>query len=85
MAGVLLGWELGNGIGYARRLADIADRLAAAGHEPVLALRDPTALAETPHRVMKAPEVVGRLRPGTRGFIPAGFADLMACNGFGRS
>ena len=83
MAGVLLGWELGNGIGYARRLADIADRLAAAGHEPILALRDPTALAETPHRVVRAPEVVGRLRPGTRGFIPAGFADLMACNGFG--
>ena len=26
MASILLGWELGNGIGYARRLSDIADR-----------------------------------------------------------
>ena len=42
MASILLGWELGNGIGYARRLSDIADRLGAEGHKPVLALRDPS-------------------------------------------
>ena len=83
MASILLGWELGNGIGYARRLSDIADRLKAEGHEPVLALRDPAALGEPRHRVLRGPEVVGRLRPGVRGFVPAGFADLMACNGFG--
>ncbi len=83
MARILLGWELGNGIGYARRLGAVADRLAEAGHEPVLALRDTGALAQTAHPVLQAPVVVGRLRPGTREFIPAGFADLMACNGFG--
>lgn len=83
MARILLGWELGNGIGYARRLAAIADRLKAEGHEPVLALREPKALPHAVHPVLQAPIVVGRLRPGTRGFVPAGFADLMAVNGFG--
>ncbi|HXV25323.1 MAG TPA: nucleotide disphospho-sugar-binding domain-containing protein [Alphaproteobacteria bacterium] len=83
MARILLSWELGNGIGYARRLASVADRLAAEGHEPVLSLRDVTALSESAHPVLQAPVVVGRLRPGTRSFVPAGFADLMACNGFG--
>ncbi len=83
MARLLLGWELGAGIGYARRLSAIADRLAAEGHEPVLALREPAALPASAHPVLQAPIVVGRLRPGTRSFVPAGFADLMACNGFG--
>jgi rhamnosyltransferase subunit B len=83
MARILLGWELGNGIGYARRLAAIADRLAAHGHEPVLALRDRTALVAPAHPVLQGPIVTGRLRPGTKGFNPAGFADLIACNGFG--
>ncbi|HVG81016.1 MAG TPA: glycosyl transferase-like UDP-glucuronosyltransferase, partial [Methylomirabilota bacterium] len=67
MARILLGWELGNGIGYARRLAAIAAGLRAAGHEPVLALREPKALADPAHPVLQAPLVVGRLRPGTRG------------------
>jgi EryCIII-like glycosyltransferase len=83
MAVILFGWELGNGLGYARRLAAIADRLSAEGHQPVLALRDPAALGTARHWIVRAPEVVGRLRPGIRGFVPAGFADLMACNGFG--
>jgi rhamnosyltransferase subunit B len=83
MARILLGWELGNGIGYARRLAAIADRLAEIGHQPVLALRDIGALPNSAHPVVQAPMVVGRLRPGTRSFVPAGFADLIACNGFG--
>ncbi|HVG81865.1 MAG TPA: nucleotide disphospho-sugar-binding domain-containing protein [Methylomirabilota bacterium] len=83
MARILLGWELGNGIGYARRLAAIADRLMEAGHEPVLALREPKALPDPTHPVLQAPLVVGRLRPGTRGFVPAGFTDLIAVNGFG--
>lgn len=82
MARILLGWELGAGIGYARRLAAIAGRLAADGHESVLALREPAALPGSVYPVLQAPIVVGRLRPGTRSFVPAGFADLMACNGF---
>ena len=43
LATVLLGWELGRGIGYARRLALVAAALARLGHRPVLALRDPAA------------------------------------------
>ena len=83
MAKILLGWELGTGIGYARRLQSIAGRLAAHGHEPVLALREPAAAESCPYPVLRAPQIVGRLTPGTARFVPAGFADLMACNGFG--
>ena len=60
MAVILFGWELGNGLGYARRLAAIADRLSADGHQPVLALRDPAALGTARHWIVRAPEVVGR-------------------------
>ncbi len=89
MGKVLLGWEMGLGIGYAVRLLDIARALSAVGHQPVLALHN---LEQTwklsiddPFPVIQAPKVVGRLDPETtrHGFRPTGFADLMACNGFG--
>lgn len=87
MAAVLLGWELGSGIGYARRLALIADRLAALGHSPVLALRDPAAAWQAAgqgrHPIVPAPYVIGRLDPQGGPFMPAGYGDLMVCNGFG--
>src|SRR5262249_55420426 len=87
MATVLLGWELGSSIGYAHRLRLIADRLAAAGHQPVLALRDPAAVwqaaGQRRHPILPAPYVIGRLVPGAGAFVPASYGDLMACNGFG--
>src|SRR5262245_27653099 len=55
MARILLGWELGNGIGYARRLAAIADRLAEIGHQPVLALPDEGALPISAQPIVRAP------------------------------
>jgi len=89
LATVLLGWELGRGIGYARRLALVAAALARLGHRPVLALRDPAATwvpaGAGAFEIVPAPYVIGRLKPGTRRFTPASFADLMACNGFGHS
>ena len=86
---VLLGWELGDGIGYASRLLAIARQLARSGHEPVVALRNfettwPLS-TDDPFPVIQAPMVMGRLGPARAqsGFNPAGFADLMECNGFG--
>ena len=89
MGKVLLGWEMGLGIGYAVRLLAIARTLAAAGHAPVLAFRDMektwSLSIDDPFPVVQAPMVVGRLDPeaSRNGFHPTGFADLLACNGFG--
>ena len=89
MARVLFGWELGGGIGYASRLTLIARVLADFGHEPVMAMRDPAEVWPVLDRnglsAIQAPYITGRLKPGTNQFRPAGFADLMACNGFGTS
>lgn len=43
---VLLAWEMGEGLGHAARLLMIAERLRADGWSPVVAARDPSALAE---------------------------------------
>ncbi len=89
MAKVLLAWEMGLGIGYAKRVLSIARALFAEGHEPVLAFRDVErfwALSiDDPFPVIQAPQVVGRLSAAARrhGFRPSGFADLLECNGFG--
>jgi hypothetical protein len=40
MARILIGYELGGGLGHVAGIVDLAIALRAAGHEPVLALRD---------------------------------------------
>jgi len=82
---VLLAWELGEGLGHAARLLLIAERLRAAGCSPVVAARNPAALAERyaaanipviatpPHRSCFAGP--GRFRAAT-------FADIMGVCGF---
>ncbi|MEW4490418.1 nucleotide disphospho-sugar-binding domain-containing protein [Thalassoglobus sp. JC818] len=86
---ILLGWDLGAGIGYTLQLRDIANSLAKSGHSPTLALRS----IETAHQylrdcdfpVLQAPYLIGRLTRSAQrdGFFPTSFTDLMACNGFG--
>lgn len=91
MAGkrVLLGWELGLGFGYALQLREIAGALLDAGHAPVVALRSfdhaPRLYRDCGFPVVQAPWIIGRFTPTaeTPEFAPTGFADLMACNGFG--
>ncbi|MEZ6136406.1 MAG: hypothetical protein R3C53_16040 [Pirellulaceae bacterium] len=86
---VLLGWELGAGIGYVQKLREIALALNEAGFEPILALRtlelSGNMLSDLPFRAIQAPYLVGRLSAEAErnGLRPTGFADLMACNGFG--
>ncbi|MBT0963452.1 glycosyltransferase [Denitromonas iodatirespirans] len=82
---VLLAWELGEGLGHAARLLLIAERLRIAGWSPVVAARDPAALAERyaaanipviatpPHRSCFAGP--GRFRAAT-------FADIMGVCGY---
>ncbi|HMR33519.1 MAG TPA: hypothetical protein PKA13_19210 [Geminicoccaceae bacterium] len=82
---ILLAWERGRGGGYARRLAALAAGLAAAGHEPVLALRDPAQAAGLPEAagvaLRAAPFHESPLRtPGD--FVPDNLADLLASGGF---
>ncbi|MEZ6127529.1 MAG: hypothetical protein R3C59_02445 [Planctomycetaceae bacterium] len=86
---VLLGWDLGAGIGYVQKLRTIALALSKAGFAPILALRslDPShsILSDLPFPVIQAPYITGRLTAEAEqhGFRPTSFADLMACNGFG--
>jgi len=89
MKRILLGWELGAGFGYCLQLRQLADALAAAGHQPLLALRTldyaHRLFADRRYPVLQAPWLIGRLSPQAQahGFDATGFADLMACNGFG--
>ena len=86
---ILLGWELGAGFGYCIALRELAAALSHAGHEPTLALRSVDhsyrLFADRDFPVVQAPWIIGRLteRAWRNGFSPTGFADLMACNGFG--
>ncbi len=75
MANVLLGWEMGAGLGHAGRLKPLAVELARRGHEPAMALRDlvhPRRLLadldcpklQTPawlHRMVGAPQIPASL------------------------
>lgn len=82
---ILLAWEMGDGLGHAARQLDIAVGLAAQGWAPVVAARNPTALAERyavagigliatpPHRSSFA---------GPGPFLAASFADVMGVCGY---
>lgn len=86
---ILLGWELGEGLGYSVQLRELAKSMQQYGHAPTVALRSiETAhilFSECSFPVLQSPYVIGRLTPTAQrdGFFPVSFADLMACNGFG--
>ncbi len=87
MARVLLGWELGGGLGHVANLLPLAHELARLGHEPVFALRDISEpwplLSATGYRIFQAPWL--RDRPnltGGRPFRARSYADILAYNGF---
>ena len=86
MARILFAWELGGGIGYVDRLSQVADALAADGHEPVFVVRDVVSTAEFFARkswiVMQAPMAVGLLHPTQPNFVPGSYADLLAVHNF---
>lgn len=67
MARILLAWEMGGGYGHIRALRLLADRLAAAGHDIVVATRDPVrhgqVFAGSGHRLLCAPLFQGVVMP----------------------
>lgn len=81
---VLLGWELGGGLGHVQPLLTLARELAGHGHRPVFALRElvrPWALLkDTGYTVLPAPFWTGPVT--TKGPFAASFADILAWCGF---
>ncbi len=85
MADILMGWELGGGLGHVKPLLAVARRLRDHGHRPVFALSNVVEpaflLREEGFSVLPAP----RWRPPRhwrRQPRTAGFADILATMGF---
>jgi rhamnosyltransferase subunit B len=83
---VLLGWELGDGLGHVQQLARLARALAAAGLHPVVAVKN-LALAgaffrDLPCPVLQAPFWHPRPWTGSQPFLAASYADLLAIRGW---
>jgi rhamnosyltransferase subunit B len=82
---VLLGWELGGGLGHVQQLLLLANALAARGFRPFLALRDLIGprplLRDCPYPVVQAPlySATGRAAPA---FVARSYADILAVHGF---
>jgi hypothetical protein len=83
---VLLGWELGAGLGHVQRLVRLARALASHGSRPVLAVQDPVdpwpALRDASFPMLQAP--VWQPRPGrdSPSFQAASYADILAVHGY---
>ncbi|MBZ9573737.1 nucleotide disphospho-sugar-binding domain-containing protein [Modicisalibacter sp. MOD 31.J] len=82
---VLLAWEMGEGLGHARRLLTIAEALLAMGWRPVVAAREPAALAA--HYRAVGIEVIAAPAhrscfPGPGRFRAATYADVMGVCGY---
>ncbi len=86
MARILLGWDLGAGLGHVANLVAVGQALAARGHEPVLALRDPVAAWDMTRdcglRVVQAPasRVRQPMPPGQR-FRARSLVDILGVHG----
>jgi rhamnosyltransferase subunit B len=80
---VLLGWELGDGLGHVTKLLEVARGLAACGHDPVLVLKDYTVarplLREVPFPILQAPIA---WHPVPKSFVASSYADILAIKGF---
>jgi rhamnosyltransferase subunit B len=83
MSTVLLGWELGDGLGHVANLLDVAHELSALGHRPVLAVKDFAVagplLRDLPFPVLQAPIWS---KPGPVAFRASNFADILAIRGY---
>jgi UDP:flavonoid glycosyltransferase YjiC (YdhE family) len=83
MSTVLLGWELGEGLGHVAPLLAVAHELAARGHAPVLAVKDfavaQPLLRDVPFPVLRAPTW---WEPAPASFRASSFADILAIRGF---
>src|SRR5205823_23284 len=86
---VLLAWELGGGLGHARRLLAIAEALKKRGWSPIVAAREVWACADE-YRRAEVPLIQAPMHPGltpaeSARFQARGFADIMAACGYRRA
>jgi UDP:flavonoid glycosyltransferase YjiC (YdhE family) len=83
---VLLGWELGGGLGHIQRLMPLAQALAAHGCRPVLAGKNVVetwpALRDASFPILQAPLWQPRPGDGSQGFQAASYADILAIHGY---
>jgi rhamnosyltransferase subunit B len=86
VATILMGWELGEGLGHVQRLLNVARPLAAEGHRVVFALAnvvEPWPLFEPGEfPILQAPVKAYRPRPGDRPFLASSVADVLAVRGW---
>ncbi len=84
MATILLGNEMGEGLGHAKPLRTLADALHQRGHKIILAIPDVAtaapSLQNTPYPVIAAPRVLRNVMPGKTTYS---YADLLVSRGFG--
>ncbi|UTW06971.1 nucleotide disphospho-sugar-binding domain-containing protein [Pseudomonas benzenivorans] len=82
---MLLAWEMGEGLGHAARLLWLAQRLREQGWVPVVAARDPAALAER-YRAAHVPVIATPPHrscfSGPGRFRAASYADIMGVCGY---
>lgn len=86
MARILIGWDLGGGLGHIVNLVMVGKALAARGHEPVLAVRDPVAVwnmtRDSGLRVVAAPASRVRMSlPAGGAFRARSLADILGVHG----
>lgn len=86
MATILLGWELGQGLGHLRPLLKVAHALSSEGHQVILALCSPTEsyglLRDEPFPILQAPFLPVVLNEATKGFLATSLADVLAIMGW---
>src|SRR3546814_8682174 len=88
MAKILVGYERGEGLGHYRRLAPVAEALAAEGHQVVFFLRNlwdcRAQLTRSPLPFIQSPDLVPP-NPAERGPKSMGaYSDIMVYCGFGK-
>ncbi len=87
LANVLMGWEMGAGLGHVVPLLAVARRLREHGHNPIIALRDvvtPAAhLRKDGFTAIQAPVWRPPAEPALRLGQVASFADVLVSTGFG--
>ena len=86
MANILIGWELGAGLGHVTRLMKIARGLAVLGHQPILALRNLVepwpAYRDAEFPILQAPMYQARPGPRRRSSRASAISDIFGMLGF---
>lgn len=89
MARVLIGWELGAGLGHVTRLRKIGRALAARGHDPIFAVRNLveswSVLQDDGFTVIQAPISNASPRNVKSPWKAAGLADIFIMQGLDRA